>query len=126
MRFTTQDMKVCVCVCVCVCVRARARARSGQVGFMSRIRNDVLFCQNYSNFRNKLHEVLGPWRRHVEEWRCSSTHFNLGTIFCEWSASRPGRVTPGERTPGSRWIGGWVGSRAGLDAVVKRTNSCHY
>jgi hypothetical protein len=25
----------------------------------------------------------------------------------------------GERAPGAHWIRGWVGSRAGLDAVVK-------
>jgi hypothetical protein len=37
----------------------------------------------------------------------------------EWSASLPGRFTPRERAPGTNWIGGWVGSRAVLDAVVK-------
>jgi hypothetical protein len=25
-----------------------------------------------------------------------------------------------ERAPGTHWIGGWVGPRAGLDAVMKR------
>jgi hypothetical protein len=38
----------------------------------------------------------------------------------EWSASRPGCFTPRERDSGTHWIGGWVGPRAGLDAVVKR------
>jgi hypothetical protein len=38
----------------------------------------------------------------------------------EWSASRPGRFTPRESPPGTHWIGGWVGSGAVLDAVVKR------
>jgi hypothetical protein len=38
----------------------------------------------------------------------------------EWSASRPGRFTPRERAPGTLWIGGLVGPRAVLDAVVKR------
>jgi hypothetical protein len=37
----------------------------------------------------------------------------------ECSASRPGRFTPGERTPGARCIGGWVDLRAGLDDVEK-------
>jgi hypothetical protein len=37
----------------------------------------------------------------------------------EWSASRPGRFTPGERAPGTHWIGGWVGPSAGLDDVEK-------
>jgi hypothetical protein len=35
----------------------------------------------------------------------------------EWSASRPGRFTPGEIGPGNDGIGVWVGPRAGLDAV---------
>jgi hypothetical protein len=36
------------------------------------------------------------------------------------SLSRSGRFTPEEGTPGSRWIGGWVGPRTGLEAVGKR------
>jgi hypothetical protein len=38
----------------------------------------------------------------------------------EWSTSRHGRFTPRERALGTHWIGGWVGPRAVLDAVVKR------
>jgi hypothetical protein len=38
----------------------------------------------------------------------------------EWSASRPGRFTSGERTPGTHWIGDLVGPRAGLEDVEKR------
>jgi hypothetical protein len=38
----------------------------------------------------------------------------------ECSASRLGRFTPKERTPSTNWIGGWAGSRAVLDAMVKR------
>jgi hypothetical protein len=41
-------------------------------------------------------------------------------VGSEWSASRRGRLTSGERTPGTHWIGGWVGPRAGLDDVEKR------
>jgi hypothetical protein len=33
----------------------------------------------------------------------------------EWSASRHGRFTPGERAPGTHWIGGQVGPRACLN-----------
>jgi hypothetical protein len=43
--------------------------------------------------------------------------YSFGTIWW-WVVSvtpRP-RFTPGERTPGTHWIGGWVGLRAGLDA----------
>jgi hypothetical protein len=32
----------------------------------------------------------------------------------------PAALTPRERAPGTHWIGGWVGPRAVLDAVVKR------
>jgi hypothetical protein len=38
----------------------------------------------------------------------------------EWSASRPGRFTPGERAPGTHWIRGWVDPKAGLDNLEKR------
>jgi hypothetical protein len=32
----------------------------------------------------------------------------------------PAALPPKERAPGTHWIGGWVGPRAVLDAVVKR------
>jgi hypothetical protein len=38
----------------------------------------------------------------------------------EWSASRPGHFTPGERAPGTHWKGGWVGPRTGLDKMERR------
>jgi hypothetical protein len=38
----------------------------------------------------------------------------------EWSASRPGPFNPRERDLSTHCIGGWVGTRAGVDAVVKR------
>jgi hypothetical protein len=38
----------------------------------------------------------------------------------EWSALRPGRFTPGERAPGTHWIGGWVDTRVGLHDAEKR------
>jgi hypothetical protein len=37
----------------------------------------------------------------------------------EWSVSCPGHFTPGERTPGTHWIGGWVDPRADLVAMEK-------
>jgi hypothetical protein len=56
-----------------------------------------------------------------ESGRYSSTHFlTLALDGGEWSASRPGRFTPRERAPCTHWVGGWVGPRAILDAVVKR------
>jgi hypothetical protein len=49
----------------------------------------------------------------------SSTHSLTSALDGgEWSASRPGRFTPRERALGTHWIGGWVGPRAVLGAVV--------
>jgi hypothetical protein len=51
----------------------------------------------------------------------SSTHFLTSALDGgEWSASLTVRFTPRERAPGIHWIGGWVGPRAVLDAVMKR------
>jgi hypothetical protein len=62
----------------------------------------------------------------VGEWRYSSTHSLTSALDeGEWSTSRPGRFTPGERVPGTHWIGGWVGPRAVVDAVVKRKIPSH-
>jgi hypothetical protein len=44
----------------------------------------------------------------------------MALVGGEWSASRPCRFIPGETAPGTHWIGGWVGPRAGLDYVEKR------
>jgi hypothetical protein len=44
----------------------------------------------------------------------------------EWSASRPGHFTPRERPPGTHWIGGWLGPRAGLHAIEKGKISCPF
>jgi hypothetical protein len=35
----------------------------------------------------------------------------------------PGRLTPGERIPGTLWIGGRAGPRAGLVAVSRKINT---
>jgi hypothetical protein len=32
----------------------------------------------------------------------------------------PAALPPGERAPGTHWIGGWVGLRVGFDAVERR------
>jgi hypothetical protein len=42
----------------------------------------------------------------------------------EWSASRPGRFTFGERASVTHWLGGSVGPRPGLVAMAKRKNPC--
>jgi hypothetical protein len=41
----------------------------------------------------------------------------------EWSASCPCRFSTGEGTCCTQWIGGWEGTRTGLDAVEKRKTS---
>jgi hypothetical protein len=49
------------------------------------------------------------------------THIFLTSALVggEWSASRPGYLTPGERDPGTHWIEGCVDPRVGLDNVEK-------
>jgi hypothetical protein len=55
------------------------------------------------------------------KWMYRSTFFLTSALVGdEWSASRPGRFTLGERAPGTHWVGGWVDPRARLDDVEKR------
>jgi hypothetical protein len=42
----------------------------------------------------------------------------------EWLTWRPSRFTSAERTPDTHFIGGYLGSRTGLEAVAKRKNPC--
>jgi hypothetical protein len=56
------------------------------------------------------------------EWRYSYTIFNLGTTS-RWIAVYPWGSSP---TPGTHFIGGWLGSKAGLNMVEKTNISCPY
>jgi hypothetical protein len=40
----------------------------------------------------------------------------------EWSASRPGSFTPRMSVAGTHWMGGWLGSRAGLGDAEKNSS----
>jgi hypothetical protein len=48
------------------------------------------------------------------------TCFTSTLVGSEFSASRPCHFTPVERAPGTHWLGGCMGPRAGLDNVKKR------
>jgi hypothetical protein len=41
----------------------------------------------------------------------------------EWSVSHLSHFMPKQRAPGTHWIRGWVGPRAGLDVVENRNPS---
>jgi hypothetical protein len=57
----------------------------------------------------------------IGEWRYSAIHSLTSTLEGgEWSASRHGCFIPRERASDTHWIGGWMGTRTVLDAVVKR------
>jgi hypothetical protein len=58
------------------------------------------------------------WRR-VGRGCVSPPFLTLALGGCEWSASLPGRFTPG-----THLIGGWVGPRASLDVEKYRKMSC--
>jgi hypothetical protein len=67
---------------------------------------------------NKLSTM--PWR-HVGVWRYRSTILDLGTRW-RWVViftHRPLYLRG--KSPGTHWVEGWVGRRAGLDAVENRT-----
>jgi hypothetical protein len=70
-----------------------------------------------------LHAMEAHWGG--GRWYSSFSYLTSATRW-RWVVSvtpRP-RFTPGERTPGTHWIGGWVGFRAGLDAGARRKILC--
>jgi hypothetical protein len=74
-------------------------------------------CKNPPPVLKKLSHYT-PWRRLGGE-EIYLLILDLGCRWGEWSASRPGRALPPERTLGTRCTGGWVGLRAGLDTEAK-------
>jgi hypothetical protein len=74
-----------------------------------------VFCQKSTN--------LHTWTwRHIGEWIYRSTFFlTLALVRGEWLASCPCHFIPGERVPGTHWVGGWVDPRADLDNMEKWT-----
>jgi hypothetical protein len=61
-----------------------------------------------------------PLRR-MGEWNVQIHIFlTWALVGGEWSASRPGHFTLGERDSGTNWKGGWVGPRAVLGDVENR------
>jgi hypothetical protein len=62
-----------------------------------------------------------PRKGVLGKFRYSSTHSLPSALDGgEWSASRSVRFTRRERAPSTHTVGGWVGPRAVLDAMVKR------
>jgi hypothetical protein len=82
-----------------------------------------MYCLHLQSEKGKVVLVLN-WlstcHEDMEEWRYSSTILDLGTIW-GWVVSFTSlQLYPGERAPGTHWIGGWVGPTVGLDAMEKR------
>jgi hypothetical protein len=76
------------------------------------------------NCKEKLSRYT-PWRRMGERRYSSYSYLTSALDGDEWSASHPDRaLPPGERAPGTHWMGGWVGTRTGLDAEARRKILC--
>jgi hypothetical protein len=97
---------------------------------------NVFISFSYFLLKNVATELEGSNKVKVKLPLCLTKHHSMKTYWGvevllhafltsaldggEWSASRPGRFTPRERAPGTHSIGGWVGPRAVLNAMVKR------
>jgi hypothetical protein len=111
LKYDTSDKILCCVVTTNYCL-SDAAFNVGNCNYKGKKVNLSLF-----NKAPRHEDVLG-------EWRYSFIHpLSLALDGGEWSASRPDRFTPQRKNPGTHWIGGWVGPRAGLDVVSKRKKS---
>jgi hypothetical protein len=86
-------------------------------------RLETVTLQNKAKKKVKVVSVLSSALCHEDIWGSGVTAPPFLTSAIgggEWSPSRTGCFTPGEIVPGTHWVGGWVGPRAGLDIVEKR------
>jgi hypothetical protein len=79
--------------------------------FRSEVKGKVVPCALTEH-----HTMKAYWRVEVYSTHSLTSSLDGG----EWSALCPSRFTPKEKAHGTYWIGSWVGTRAVLDAVVKR------
>jgi hypothetical protein len=57
----------------------------------------------------------------MRQWRYSSTSLDLGTRWRGVTSYKPLPLYPQwKKLPGSNWIGDWVGTSVGMDAVEKK------
>jgi hypothetical protein len=84
-------------------------SKQEQINFFLLVEPNFLPC------KSKGEKVSSPWS-YMQQSRYSSAP-DRGVFF----ALRTGRFNLVEIDPGTHWIGSWVGPRAGLDTVEKRT-----
>jgi hypothetical protein len=65
-----------------------------------------------------------PWRRRRERKYSSYSFLTLALDGVSGQRHAWPRFTPGERTPGTHYTGGWVGPRAGLDTEARGKILC--
>jgi hypothetical protein len=99
---------LCLCCSVCRIKKLKKRPRSKGCGAIERER-EVYTCVKLVKY-NEL-------TTHGGVRGIASAFLTSALDGGECSATRPGRFTPGEGTPGKHWLRGWVSPRAGLDAV---------
>jgi hypothetical protein len=129
-------LRLCCCSCACVepvlrprVERHRSENRTGVTAKRCRLRAQ----QHRSRARVSLatyltKHMLSFFIPRSLAFRSGRTLIlNLGTRW-GWVVSvtpRP-RFTSGERTPGTHWIGSWMGPRAGLDGGARRKILCPF
>jgi hypothetical protein len=82
----------------------------------SHILCEVSWQQIFTGWGRQPHAQLPTWR----------TRVSVLVWYLPWNLScqAPAALCPGERTPGTHCIGGWVGLRAGLDTEVRGKILC--
>jgi hypothetical protein len=103
----------------------RSKILSEAVLFLPNMKQTFYCMTHWAFWRPLKQSRYTPWRRLWGEEVYLLLIHDLGTRW-GWVVNitpRP-RFTPGERTPGTHWTGGWVDPRAGLDTEARGKILC--
>jgi hypothetical protein len=119
-HFRFHSPGICACLIMIRDINDDGSVKCRIIYVCFRNRIPLLWCNSYDAYSERQTRILlSKSRSYFQTYRRPHVSLTLALVGGEWTASRPGPFTSGERTRGSHLIRGRVGLRGGLNAVEK-------